>query len=77
MSPPPPNSRMLDQLHCQALRASIAAADPIIRQQYADLARSYATAAAELREHGAAILPPPDPALVPWRSVQLRVTNDQ
>lgn len=71
------NTRMLDQFRHKALLAGAGASDPLIRQQYADLAESYATTAAELREHGAAILPSPDITRMPWRSVPLWVTNDR
>ncbi len=77
MSKPPCDTRMLDQLRQKALIAVAGATDPLIRQQYADLAEGYATTATELREHGAAILPSRDITRMPWRSVPLWVTNDR
>ena len=68
---------MLEVLRRKALMASAAAADPLVRQQYADLADGYATTATELRDHGAAILPSSDLTMMPWRSVPLWVTNDR
>lgn len=77
MSIPPCDTRMLDQLRNKALVAVAGASDPLIRQQYADLAQSYAVTATELREHGAAVLPSPNITRMPWRSVPLWVTNDR
>lgn len=77
MSLPPCDTRMLDQLRQKALMAVAGASDPLLRQQYADLAESYATTATELRAHGAAILPSRDITRMPWRSVPLWVTNDR
>ena len=77
MSEPPCDTRMLEQLRQKALIAQAGASDPLIRQQYADLARSYAVTASELRDHGAAILPSPNITRMPWRSVPLWVTNDR
>jgi hypothetical protein len=77
MFEPPCNTRMLDQLRNKALLGVAGATDPLIRQQFVDLAASYATTATELREHGAAILPSRDLTRMPWRSVPLWVTNDR
>ena len=77
MSEAPCNTVMLDRLRNRALLAVAGATDPLIRQQYADLAARYATTATELREHGAAILPSPTMTHMPWRSVSLWVTNDR
>jgi len=77
MSMPPCDTRMLDQLRNKALVAVAAASDPLIRQQYVDLAQSYADTATELRERGVAVLPSPDITRMPWRSVPLWVTNDR
>ncbi|WP_340317527.1 hypothetical protein [Rhizorhabdus argentea] len=77
MSIPPCDTRMLDQLRNKALVAVAGASDPLIRQQFVDLAQSYAVTATELREHGAAVLPSPNITRMPWRSVPLWVTNDR
>ncbi|KQX26103.1 hypothetical protein ASD39_02360 [Sphingomonas sp. Root50] len=68
---------MLDKLRGKALLQATAATDPLIRQQYIDLAQCYATTATELRERGAAVMPPVNAARMPWRSVPLWVTNDR
>lgn len=77
MSDPPCDTRMLEELRRKALLAGAGATDPLVRQQYADLAQGYAVTATELREHGVAILPSPSLTRMPWRSVPLWVTNDR
>lgn len=77
MFQPPCDTRMLDQLRNKALVSAAGARDPLVRQQYADLAQSYATTATELRDHGAAVLPSPHITRMPWRSIPLWVTNDR
>lgn len=77
MSDPACDTRMLEKLRNNALLNAAAATDPLIRQQYVDLAAGYATTATELREHGAAVMPPASMTRMPWRSVALWVTNDQ
>ncbi|MES2496789.1 MAG: hypothetical protein V4618_11785 [Pseudomonadota bacterium] len=76
MADPACDTRMLQKLRSSALVQAAAATDPLIRQQYVDLAQSYATTATELREHGAAVMPPASMTRMPWRSVSLWVTND-
>jgi len=56
----------------QALENARKSSDPLDAQQYRDLAECYAAALAELRATGLAIVPNPDAAALPWRSVQLR-----
>jgi len=68
---------MLAKLRGNALLQAAAASDPLIRQQYIDLAQCYATTATDLREYGAAVMPPPSMTRMPWRSVPLWVTNDR
>jgi len=77
MSRSPCDTSMLEQLRRKALAAAAGSLDPLVRQQYTDLASSYATTATELRERGAAILPSRDLTRMPWRSVPLWVTNDR
>lgn len=77
MREPACDTRMLDKLRGNALLRATAATDPLIRQQFIDLAQCYATTATELREHGAAVMPPADATRMPWRSVPLWVTNDR
>lgn len=77
MSTPPCDTNMLEKLRHKALVAAAGAGDPLVRQQYVDLAQSYATTATELREQGAAVLPSPHISRMPWRSVSLWVTNDR
>jgi len=77
MTQPPCDTTMLEQFRRRALAAAAGSADPLIRQQFTDLAQNYAETATELRERGAAILPSADLTRMPWRSVPLWVTNDQ
>ena len=67
----------LDSLRTQALLCADAAIDPLIRQQYIDLAASYAHAEAELRDNGVAIVPSHALNRMPWRSVPLWCENDR
>ena len=76
MSPPNCDTTMLEQLRRRALASAAGSGDPLVRQQFTDLAESYAETATDLRAHGAAILPSPDLTRMPWRSVPLWVTND-
>jgi hypothetical protein len=77
MRKPACDTRMLDKLRSNALLQATAATDPLIRQQYIDLAQCYATTATELRERGAAVMPPASAMRMPWRSLPLWVTNDR
>lgn len=77
MNTPPCDTTILEQLRRKALAAAAGSDDPLVRQQYTDLAQSYAETAIELREHGAAVLPSPELTRMPWRSVPLWVTNDE
>lgn len=76
MSHPNCDTTMLEQLRRKALASAAGSCDPLVRQQFADLAESYAVTATDLRAHGAAIMPSPDLTRMPWRSVPLWVTND-
>jgi hypothetical protein len=67
----------LDSLRGQALLHADAAIDPLIRQQYRDLAASYDHAASELREKGVAIVPSHSLNRMAWRSVPLWSSNDK
>ncbi|WP_152663936.1 hypothetical protein [Sphingomonas sp. SRS2] len=77
MSHSPCDTSMLEQFRRKALAAAAGSGDPLVRQQFTDLAESYAETATELRRHGAAVLPSPDLTRMPWRSVPLWITNDQ
>ena len=74
--PPSCDTTMLQTLRNQALANAAGATDPLIRQQHVDLARCYADAATELREHGEAKLPRRSATEMPWRSVRLWIAND-
>ncbi|WP_162256501.1 hypothetical protein [Sphingomonas sp. Root710] len=77
MTQPPCDTTLLEQLRRRALAAAAGSDDPLVRQQFSDLAQSYAETATELRDHGAAVMPSPDLTRMPWRSVPLWITNDQ
>lgn len=77
MSYEPCDTTMLQALRNQALAQAAGATDPLLRQQYVDLAQCYAETATELRERGAAVLPPKLATDMPWRSVPLWVSNDR
>lgn len=72
-----PQHATLESLRGQALLHADAAIDPLISQQYRDLAASYDHAAAELRENGVAIVPSHSLNRMPWRSVPLWCSNDR
>lgn len=76
---PKPSSQpaTLQSLRGQALLHADAASDPLIRQQYRDLAASYERAAVELHENGVAIVPSHALNRMPWRSVPLWCSNDR
>ena len=58
MTDTPCDTTMLEALRRQALVQAAKARDLLLRQHYMELADSYAETAIELRDHGAAILPP-------------------
>ena len=76
MPTPACNTQMLELLRRKALLHAAGAGDPLIRQQYVDLAQAYADTATELRELGAAIVPDFVTDHMQWRSIPLRVPND-
>jgi len=71
------DTSMLETLRRQALLGAAGASDPLLRQQFVDLADAYAATAISLREHGGGILPSPLATDMPWRSVPLWVSNDR
>jgi len=71
------DTTMLQTLRNRALTHAAGATDPLLRQQYIDLAQCYAETATELRDHAAAILPPRLATDMPWRSVPLWISNDR
>ncbi len=76
MPAPACNTQMLELLRQKALLHAAGAGDPLIRQQYVDLAQAYADTATELREVGVAIVPDFTAHRMRWRSIPLRVPND-
>jgi hypothetical protein len=71
------NTQMLDVLRGRALVEAAAATDPLVRQQYIDLAETYAVTATDLREGRASLAIEHRATQMPWRSVPLWVTNDR
>lgn len=76
MPRPPCDTTMLEALRRQALIQAAGTADPLLKAHYVELADSYAATAVELREKGAAILPPIVAIDTPWRSIGLSAPND-
>lgn len=73
----PPQGATLESLRGQALLHADAATDPLIRQQYRDLAASYDHAAIELKENGVTIVPSHALNRMAWRSVPMWCSNDR
>ena len=60
----------------EALAGAQASTDPLVTQQFRDLATCYDAAMVELRDNGIAVVPTHEAATIPWRSVPLWSSND-
>jgi len=74
--PRKPGFISLTMMRKEALAGAHAATDPLVAQQFRDLATCYDAAMVELRDNGIAVIPTHEAATIPWRSVQLRSGND-
>lgn len=71
-----PEFTTLAEMREQAWASARAADDPLTAQQYRELAQCYDAALIELQETGITVVPSHDAATIPWRSVQLRTSDD-
>jgi len=74
--PRKPGFTSLTKMREEALAGAHASTDPLVAQQFRDLATCYDAAMLELRDNGIAVVPTHEAATIPWRSVQLRSSND-
>ena len=74
----PPQSRFisLTKMREAALAGAHASTDPLVAQQFRDLATCYDAAMVEPRDNGIAVVPTHEAATIPWRSVPLWSSND-
>lgn len=66
----------LAEMRDHAWSSARTATDPLVAQQFLDLAKCYDAALLELHETGITVVPSHDPATIAWRSVPLWTTSD-